>query len=98
MENRPPASPDMGVLFGVMQPRDWHTLPVRQWEPTRFWVQSQTRPDVEHLVDTDPFGCSCEWSGDYKREGTSKKECVHIRRVRLWLSNRVIYKTEHADY
>jgi hypothetical protein len=40
---------------------------------------------VEHLVDISPLGCSCEWSGDFRKEDEQKTWCVHIRRVRLWL-------------
>ncbi len=65
--------------------KDWQTLRVRQWESTRYWVQSQTRKGVEHLVDIDPIGCSCEHSNDYRRDGERKTWCAHILRVRQWL-------------
>jgi hypothetical protein len=58
---------------------------VRQWETSRYWVQSRTR-GIEHLVDTDPWGCSCEWSNDFRPE-TEPRECVHQRRLKLWLED-----------
>ena len=62
--------------------RDWRTLRVQQWELTRYWVQSQTR-ELDHLVDTDPWGCSCE-TWDYTKEG-EHKDCAHQRRLREWI-------------
>ncbi len=66
---------------------DWRTLRVRQWEPTRYWVQSQTRKNVEHLVDAEDWTCSCEWS-EFHKEGEQITWCAHIKRVRLWLGTK----------
>ena len=51
-------------------------------EPTRYWVQSRSRPDMQHLVDSDydgAFACSCE---DHM---VRNRECPHIRAVRAHL-------------
>lgn len=48
-------------------------------EPTRWWVQSATRKEVAHIVDSDYDGawaCSCE---DCMVRG---KECKHIAAVK----------------
>ena len=68
--------------------KDWRILRVRKWESTRYWVQSQTRKTVEHLVDAEDWECSCEWSCDFRREGEQKTWCAHIRRLRMWLTER----------
>ena len=70
-------------------PQDWRTLRVRQWEPSRYWVQSQTR-ELDHLVDTDPWGCSCEYGTDFSKDGENR-DCAHQRRLRLWLKIRGRY-------
>ena len=64
--------------------RDWRILRVRQWESTRFWVESQTRKTIKHLVDAEDCTCSCEWT-DFHKEGEQIAWCAHIRRVRIWL-------------
>ena len=69
--------------------RPWQTLRVREWEPARFWVQSQSRK-LDHLVDINPLACSCEWSNEFKTPGENKTWCAHIKRIRLWLHDHPI--------
>lgn len=70
--------------------------------PTRFLVQSESRPDEVHLVDLNAeenrsCECSCEdWEFRNKEwlsfEGNLARylpyECKHIKQVRVWLAQR----------
>ena len=63
------------------------------YEPTRFWVESETRPDLLHLVDADYEGrwaCSCE---DCM---VRLRECKHIRAVRETGRYRILQKPTKA--
>lgn len=54
-----------------------HIEPVLH-EPTRYWVRSATRPDLQHLVDLDDGGrarCSCEDSM------VRERVCKHVQAV-----------------
>ena len=55
-------------------------------ELTRFFVQSSSRPAIQHIVDMDYEGkpcCSCE---DHQVRG---KACKHILAVRQWAKEKV---------
>jgi len=70
--------------------------------PTRFLVESESRPDNVHLVDLDAEDnrvceCSCEdWEFRNKDwlniDGAKLRyapyECKHIKQVKMWLAHK----------
>lgn len=70
----------------------WERLHVAPYDAETYLVESQTREDVRHIVDPVEGKCSCEWALDFCREGTHKKRCAHLKRVRQWLQEQ---KTGH---
>lgn len=71
----------------------------RPYDRMRFWVESDSRDEVEHLVDlepftytdfesgltiTDPVTCTCE---DF--ELGKARPCRHIEKLALWIVSRM---------